>query len=107
MGILGVGLASVLVSISSIIPYFLVRRHIKFALLPQITPPLLASIVMIAVLTWVQNFMPNNFFYQKNNYLGLSLIVITGAFSYTIALLLIDRKKVFDRGKTFITMARK
>ena len=107
MGIVGVGLASVLVSISSIIPYFLVRRHIKFALLPQITPPLLASIVMIAVLTWVRNFMPNNFFYQTNNYPGLGLIVIIGALSYTIALLLIDRKKVFDRGKTFITMARK
>jgi len=107
LGILGVGIASVIVSIFSIVPYLLVRRHIKFNLVSQITKPLLASTIMIAMLSWVQNLLPHNFFYAKNNYFSLSLIVLIGILSYTFVMLTIDSKRFFAKAKTFIQMAKK
>jgi len=99
-GITGIGLASILVSCSSIVPYFLVKRHINFSLLPQIVPALLASLIMTAILHYIQFFLPQNF-------VGLGAIIIIGMISYATVLLLIDRKRVFERGKIFINLARK
>ncbi len=100
MGITGIGLASVIISASSVVPYLLVKRHITFALVPQILPALLGSLIMLAVLGWAQNFIPVSWF-------GFGLVVAIGITVYVAVLLIIDRTRLLERGKTFIQLARK
>ncbi|NMB56895.1 oligosaccharide flippase family protein [Candidatus Beckwithbacteria bacterium] len=96
----GVAMASIIISLTSLIPYLLVRKIIKFNLLKQIYPAFFASILMIIIVKLLDQFL----------FAGIYKLIsatILGAMIYLIIIFLLDKKNLLNQVKTFLNYARK
>lgn len=100
LGHQGVALASVLISLTSIITYILVNRIIKFNLIRQIYPSLISSIIMILIVRFVMPIL-------NSGIMALLEIVILSISIYTASILLIDRKNLLNQISLFIGYVKK
>ena len=98
-GVIGVAMGSVIISLTAVITYLLVRKVVKFQLLMNVLPGLLASGIMIVVIKAVDQYLPLN---MK----GLVSMIIFGGIVYLGSLYLINGKKLKNQVRTFIHYAK-
>ena len=64
-----------LVGLSSVIAIYIAKRYVNFSIFESIIKPLIASIIMMAILLFVKNFLPMNYY-------SLGILVLIGVVSY-------------------------
>jgi len=99
MGYQGVALGSVLIAMTAIIPYILVKRVVRFKLLVNVLPSLLASGVMIVTLKQIIKYLPGNL-------TGLLVSVFLGAMIYLGILIIINGAKLKKKISIFLSYAK-
>ena len=98
-GYVGVALGSIIISLTSVITYGLVRRVIRFRLLINVVPAVLGSLVMILTIKSIDQFLPAG-------YKGMLMIVGLGAASYVGSILLLNGKRLKQQVQLFIKYAK-
>lgn len=84
-GYIGVGVASFLVSLTSLSTIYFVKREINISIGKNIFGPLISSLIMFALIEGLLNLMPHN-------YLTLIFVVIFGAIIYFTISFIIFKK---------------
>ncbi|NMC36445.1 oligosaccharide flippase family protein [Candidatus Beckwithbacteria bacterium] len=95
----GVAIASITVALTSIVPYLMVRKIVKVDLFRPIAIPLLASLVMLAVLSPI---LPN----FKPGLVKLIGTIISGGVIYGAILYILDGKRLSLQIRKFIAYAK-
>lgn len=95
-GFVGVGLASAVVSITSAITIYLVKKEIPVSVGKNILGPLFMAILMFLCVRSVINYLPANIF-------GLIFAVAIGAIIYFVISLTIFKKHLMDDAKLIIS----
>ncbi|MFH1280073.1 MAG: oligosaccharide flippase family protein, partial [Candidatus Beckwithbacteria bacterium] len=98
-GYIGVGMASLMVSLTSVIAYLLVIRVVKFNLIVNVLPAVVSSIFMIGVVKQIDQYLPLG-------YKGLLSIILVGFISYSGCLLIINGNKLKQQIRLFIRYAK-
>ncbi|MFC1627026.1 oligosaccharide flippase family protein [Patescibacteria group bacterium] len=98
-GVIGVAMGSIIISLTSVITYLLVRRTVKFKLLINVLPGLVASGIMIVVVKLIDQYL-------AANVKGLMLMMGLGVIVYLVSLYLINGKKLKDQINTFVKYAK-
>lgn len=88
-GYLGVGMASALISVTSVIPILIIKRMIKVEIIKNIWQPILTSIVMAVVVFNIGQI----FIY---NLLSLVMVVLVGVLIYFGLIFLLAKKRIVD-----------
>lgn len=99
MGYYGVAVASVLIALTAVVPFLLVRKMLRFNLLGNIGPAIVASLVMMIVLKAVKAFVPMTM-------TGLIINVILGTGIYLGTLVLINGRQLKHHVTTFLSYAK-
>lgn len=99
-GYYGVSVGSVLISLTSVITLWLVKRSTEFNLLANIGPGLFSSLMMLVALKTVAIFVPLNL-------TGLMINVIMGVSVYALSLFVINGKQLKQYINTFLKYAKK
>lgn len=93
-GYYGVGIATAIISFTSIIPIFIVKRHINFRVVPTIWQPLFSSVIMAVLIFFVSSAFIKNFG-------SLLLVVLVGAIFYLGLMALFSRDLIIQNVKKF------
>lgn len=88
-GYLGVGIASALISISSIIPVFIIKRMIHIEIIKNIWQTLLASVIMALLISIFGPPFINNFY-------SLFMVVLVGVTIYSGLILLFAKGRIIN-----------
>lgn len=94
-GFIGVGLASAIVSITSAITIYFVKKEIPVSVGKNIAGPLFISILMYLCVHSVIRYLPSNIF-------GLILAIVIGAIIYFVVSLAIFKRHLMDDAKLII-----
>lgn len=100
-GYQGIGLASVLIALTSIAPFILVKKTVDFNLMSQVIPALAATLTMALLLKF--GVIPN----LPQNLFGLFLTIIIGSSIYGLALFIISREKLIFESKRLLSYVKK
>ena len=95
----GVAMGSVLISLTAVVPFYLVKRLVDFRLFSQIIPALISSFFMIISLKFVTPLLPLDI-------VGLSLTILLGGIIYLGLLYVISRKKLIIQTKKFLSYVK-
>ncbi len=98
-GYVGVALGSIIISLTSVVTYGLVRRVVHFRLLINILPAVLGSLVMILVVKSVDQYLPVG-------YKGIVLIILVGVLSYGGSIMFLNIKRLKQQVKIFLKYAK-
>lgn len=93
-GYLGVGIASAIISITSIIPLLIIKRLIKIDVIKNIWQPILASSLMALLAL----FLSKNFI---NNYLTLLIVILVSAIFYCTLILILAKTRLTKYYRSF------
>jgi O-antigen/teichoic acid export membrane protein len=99
LGYEGVAWGSVLIGLTAVIPYLLVKKIVRFKLLNNLAPSLIAAGIMIIVLKKLM-------VYLANNLSGLLVSIMAGGMIYLITLILINGKELKNKIITFLSYAK-
>lgn len=99
LGYEGVALGSIIISLTSVITYLLVKRVVQFGLLVNVFPGVTGSVIMIAVVKAVDQFLPIG-------YIGLLMMVVIGVVSYGGSIMIINGNRLKQQVKLFISYAK-
>ncbi len=99
-GHVGVALGSIVISLTSVITYGLVRQVVQFELFSNILPAMFSSLVMIGVVKSVDQFLPIGL-------KGILLMMVIGAVSYSGCILLVNGKRLKEQVQLFLKYAKK
>lgn len=88
LGYIGVPISVVIVNLAVFYAVINLRKYIKIDYFSQLKGPLAASAVMMALVLYLRQFIPQS-------YLGILLIVLIAVVVYFSIILLIDRKRFF------------
>ena len=99
LGYMGVAWGSVIIAGTAIVPYWLVKRLVRFRLVVNIIPSLLASGIMIAGLKQIDKYLPSNL-------TGLLVSILLGAMIYLGILVLINGNRLKQKIKIFLRYAK-
>ncbi len=86
-GFLGVGIASAAISVTSIIPIFVIKKIVDIKIIKNIWKPMFASLVMAIFAFFLSNIFVYNFF-------SLSLVVIVSATFYCGLIFSLSRQRI-------------
>jgi len=86
-GFNGVSMASAFISLSTVAVIFIVKKYIKFSVFRVVSYPLLATLIMGAVLYFTASFVITDF-------LTLVLMIIGGAILYFVTMILLAKKQI-------------
>lgn len=95
----GVALGSVLIALTAVIPYLLVKRVVKFNLVKNIAPALVSSLVMILGVKAISSLVPIS-------WKGLTVNVGFGFLCYGSSILILNGRKLISNIKTFTSYAK-
>jgi len=87
-GINGAALGYALVGVSSVVAVFVATRYVKFDLMFAVGKPLIAAVVMAAIIYQVQTFLPLNF-------VSILFLISVGVLVYSVAIILLVGIKTF------------
>lgn len=93
-GFLGVGIASAIISVTSVIPIIIIKKIIDIKIIKNIWKPMFASLVM-AVFAF---FLSNIFVF---NFLSLSLVILISAAFYSGLIFALSRRRIGNYIKSF------
>ena len=96
----GVAFGSILVALTSVVPFILVRRVIKVNILGQLLPAIISTMAMLFVLKLTIPHLPETL-------TGILLITVLGAGIYGIMFLLISGEKLFNQIKIILSYVKK
>jgi O-antigen/teichoic acid export membrane protein len=100
----GVALGVAIVSTSSIVPIYLLHRHVKFNFINNVLKPLIAGALMGVTVLFTLNAIPaNNYYWQINR---IITAILTGIISYSILLHFITGRELIPQIKLFIKTIR-
>ena len=99
-GHVGVALGSIVISLTSVITYGLVRRVVEFRLLINILPAIFGSLVMILIVKSVDQLMPTGL-------KGILLMIMLGVVSYSASIYVLNGKRLKEQVKLFVKYAKK
>ncbi|MGI5828169.1 MAG: oligosaccharide flippase family protein [Patescibacteria group bacterium] len=99
LGYEGVAIASIIIGLTSFIPYILVRKVVSFSLLRQITPALTSSVAMFIIVTLVNPLF-------SEGIIGIVQTVFAGIFTYTSLLYLLDGLHLKSQVTKFLSYAK-
>jgi O-antigen/teichoic acid export membrane protein len=99
-GYYGVAVGSVLISLTSVVTLWLVKRSVSFNLLSNIGPGLFSSLLMLVSLKTLAIFIPLNL-------TGLLINVIIGASVYLFSLFVVNGKQLKSYINIFLRYAKK
>jgi len=88
-GFNGVAPAAVLVAITVVLPIWLVKRIVDFAILDNVGKPLLGALIMGGALYLIAPLVISNL-------VSIALMILLGAIIYLAVMLLLARKKIFE-----------
>lgn len=91
-GFVGVGIASAIISFTSIIPILITKKIINVRIIPNIWQPLVASILMAGMVYFLALFL-------VRDYLSTIVTILLGGFIYILIVFLISQRKVVDAVK--------
>lgn len=83
----GVAIAAVLISITAIIPFIIIRKEMKINIIKNVWQPLLASLIMMSVIFFVSKMLVFNF-------LSLLIVVLLGGAIYLLVIFLLAWKRL-------------
>jgi O-antigen/teichoic acid export membrane protein len=98
-GYVGVAMGSVIIALSSVITYGLVRRVVKVSLVLNILPQLAASGLMVGGVKLVERFLPGGL-------KGLVMTIALGVLIYGAGLVIINGGKLKENIKIFLRYAK-
>ena len=98
-GYVGVALGSIIISLTSVITYGLVRKVVRFRLLINILPAVMGSLIMILVVKNVDQLMPAG-------YKGILVMMVVGVLSYSGSMLLLNGKRLKEQVQLFLKYAK-
>jgi O-antigen/teichoic acid export membrane protein len=99
-GYQGVAIASIIVGISSLVTLYFVKKIVKFNLIKQIYPSLIASFLMILL---VNNLSK----YFGSGWVQIGISTVLGVVSYGLLILVIDGKNLINQSKVFLSKIKK
>jgi len=88
-GFNGVAPAAVLVAITVVLPIWLVKRIVDFAIWDNVGKPLLGALIMGGALYLIAPLVISNL-------VSIALMILLGAIIYLAVMLLLARKKIFE-----------
>lgn len=88
-GYLGVGIASAMISVTSLIPIFIIKKIVDVKIIKNIWQPITASAVMATFSFYFAQVFVNNFF-------TLLLVILSSALFYFGLITLLARKRLVD-----------
>lgn len=86
-GFIGMGYSSAIISFTSIIPLFIIKRQMKVSILENIWQPIVSSILMAAVIFYLSFLIPPQL-------PTILILIIFGAFIYFTILWLLAKNKI-------------
>lgn len=97
----GAALGYALVSISSVVAIFIVKRYVNFSLISGVLKPFMASIVMGVSLLVLRSMLPQNL-------ASLGILIVAGVVVYVFSILaIVGTTLIEDVKKTFTTLFKK
>jgi len=100
LGFYGVAVGSVIIALTSVIPWWLVKKQSGFELFANIYPAVIASLLMLATLKPLQAVLPIS-------WIGFGVSVVTGIIVYGSAILLINKDQLMGRVSLFLKYVRR
>ncbi len=88
-GYYGVGIATAIISFTSVIPVLIVKRQINVAVIKNIWQPLLSSVLMFLLIFFVGQMWIRNFG-------SLLMVVVAGALFYLLLMGMFSREKIMQ-----------
>ncbi len=93
-GFLGAGIASAIISVTSIIPLLIIKRMIKIEVVKNIWQPILASIIMASFAYFLSRYFVSSF-------LSLLVLVLISGIFYSCLILFLANKRIIKYYQSF------
>jgi len=98
-GIVGVAIGSLIIGLTSIITYLLVKKVVKVNLLVNILPAFVSSMIMLVATKLIQSYLPLSL-------KGAGIMIVFASLVYIISLMLINGKKLKQQINIFLNYAK-